>query len=311
MTTGSLRRRAAALLATLVGVVGTSALTGATAHAAPGRCAPGTGVTVVVDFGGLGGGVPIGCDPSGGGDAASQVIPRAGFALAYAAGQPFVCRVDGKPGTAQESCARTPPADAYWGVFWSDGDSGWVYSSQGVASLKVPEGGSIGLRWQDGGGRDLPGAAPTAAAPEPEPEPQPQPQPQPTKPPSQPQPTMPPAQPSTPKPTPTPSPSSGSPGPDAGGGGAGEGGAAGATPSAGPGKREGKARRGPSASPSAPPSAKAEQVTPAPEETTAAVAPSSGTTGGDGDGTALYLVAGAAGVLLAGAAGTMAWRRRG
>ena len=146
---------------------------GTAAQAASGRCEPGTGVTVVVDFGGLGGGVPIGCDPSGGGKAASQVVPAAGFSVTYVNGQPFVCRIDGKPSADAESCQRTPPADAYWGLFWSDGESGtWTYSSQGIASLKVPEGGSIGLRWQDGGDREQPGAAPTPA-PKPEPKPTP------------------------------------------------------------------------------------------------------------------------------------------
>lgn len=172
----------AALLAlgVVAGVPGVAPV--GTADAASGRCAPGTGVTVVVDFGGLGGGVPIGCDPSGGGKAANQVVTAAGFSLTYVNGQPFVCRIDGKPSAEQESCQRTPPSDAYWGLFWSDGKSAtWTYSSQGIASLKVPEGGSVGLRWQDGGDREQPGAAPTPAAKEePAPSPTPKPSPRPT-----------------------------------------------------------------------------------------------------------------------------------
>lgn len=167
---------AALLTVGLVVGVPTALPVGPAAQAAPGRCEPGTGVTVVVDFGGLGGGVPVGCDPSGGGKPASQVISAAGFSVTYVNGQPFVCRVDGKPSAEQESCQRTPPADAYWGLFWSDGTSGWTYSSQGVASLKVSDGGSVGLRWQDGGDREQPGAAPTPA-PSPEPEPKPSPKP--------------------------------------------------------------------------------------------------------------------------------------
>ena len=167
------------LAATLLGVglvIGAPVvLQAGSADAAPGRCEPGTGVTVVVDFGALGGGVPIGCDPSGGGKAASQAVTAAGFTVTYVNGQPFVCRIEGKPSADQESCQRTPPADAYWGLFWSDGKSGtWTYSSQGIASLKVPEGGSIGLRWQDGGDREQPGAAPTPA-PKAEPAPSPKP----------------------------------------------------------------------------------------------------------------------------------------
>ena len=62
-----------------------------------GRCAAGTGVTVVVDYGPLGGGTQIGCDPTGAGKAASQVVPAAGFPLTYVNGEGFVCRIDGKP----------------------------------------------------------------------------------------------------------------------------------------------------------------------------------------------------------------------
>ena len=36
-----------------------------------------------------------------------------------AASAGYVCRVSGKP--ADDPCVNTPPADAYWGLFWSDG----------------------------------------------------------------------------------------------------------------------------------------------------------------------------------------------
>ena len=64
MSLASVRRYAAAVtgLALAVAVV-----PAAPASAADGRCPRGTGVTVVVDFGPLGGGVQIGCDPDGGG----------------------------------------------------------------------------------------------------------------------------------------------------------------------------------------------------------------------------------------------------
>ena len=157
------------LLLAVGGVVGVHATT-APAQAAE-RCAPGTGVTVVVDFGPLGGGAREGCDSSGAGDAASRVVPRAGFPLTYAAGQPFVCRISGLPDASREDCADTPPADAYWAVFWSDGKRGtWTYASEGVTSLDVPAGGSIGFRFQGGGGRTNPSLPPnTGTAPKPEP----------------------------------------------------------------------------------------------------------------------------------------------
>jgi hypothetical protein len=159
-------RRGAGLLALLVTTLGAVVTTAPGAEAASGRCTPGTGVTVVVDYGSLGRSSGIGCATNGGGQAASQSVPAAGFALTYASGQPFVCRIDGLPDATQEPCNRTPPADAYWGLFWNDGKGGgWVYSSQGAASLRVPAGGSIGWRWQDGGSRDLPGVAPNPPAP--------------------------------------------------------------------------------------------------------------------------------------------------
>lgn len=165
----------------LGGVVGVPAIS-APAHAA-GRCDPGTGVTVVVDFGSLGGGAREGCDPNGAGDAASRVVPRAGFPLTYAAGQPFVCRISGLPDASREDCADTPPANAYWAVFWSDGKRGtWTYASEGVTSLDVPAGGSIGFRFQDGGARANPGPPPnTGTAPKPEPTKPPKPTPEPTR----------------------------------------------------------------------------------------------------------------------------------
>ena len=55
---------------------------------------------------------------------------------------------------------------AYWGLFWSDGRSGtWTYASVGVGSLRVPAGGFIGWRFQDGGARSAPGVTPCLRAP--------------------------------------------------------------------------------------------------------------------------------------------------
>src|SRR3954447_4624741 len=140
-----------------------SATIPAPAYASAGRCAQGSGVTVVVDFGSLGGGTRIGCDADGGGKVGSSIVPQAGFPVTYVASQPgFVCRVSGLPGADQEDCGDTPPADAYWGLFWSDGKSAaWHYSGVGITALTIPEGGSIGLRWEDGGTRENPGAPPT------------------------------------------------------------------------------------------------------------------------------------------------------
>jgi pyruvate/2-oxoglutarate dehydrogenase complex dihydrolipoamide acyltransferase (E2) component len=177
-----MRKLVAALAVVAVGAV-VPVTTAAPAAAAGGYCPKGSGVTVVVDTGNLGGGTSIGCDGQGANTAGSTVVPRAGFPLTYVQKQPgFVCRVNAAPASA--SCGNTPPPDAYWGLFWSDGkSSGWTYSSVGIGSLKVPAGGFIGWRWQNSNARANPGTAPVspvAASPRPTPQPAPKPAPKPT-----------------------------------------------------------------------------------------------------------------------------------
>ena len=311
---GRLLTALAATAAVTVGALGVGA---APSAASSGRCPRGTGVTVVVDYGPLGGGVVTACDPDGAGRPATEVMGRAGFALTYVNNQPgFVCRIDGKPDESQESCASTPPSDAYWGLFWSDGDPAtWKYASQGAGSLEVPEGGSIGWRFQDGGDREDPGAPPTAAATSPSPSASPTPTPHPTRnpssPPAGPSDT---AEPASPSPTPTP-PASVPPGT--------KGSAPSPSEDATPGRKQGPHtghddrgkqkrdkhdkkkghRRG-----GAKPLTVTATAAPSPA---VAISPASGEpTSDDGSSPALTLVAGGALLLLAGAAGVIAWRRR-
>ena len=152
-------------------------------------CSSATGVTVVVDFHELGGDIEQGCVADQG--TADDLFVAAGHTLQNVNGQAFVCRVDGLPTQEQESCARTPPADAYWGLWWSEGQSGsWTYSSQGAYSLDVPEGGSVALSWNGSSTRSAPGASPpqheTAEEPSEEPPEEPEPTRDPTTEPSQP-----------------------------------------------------------------------------------------------------------------------------
>ena len=135
--------------------------------AAAESCTTSTGVTVVVDFSALGGSIASTCVPDGGGDAASTLLEVHHDLTRTAEYYSVVCRVDGTP--ADAPCQQMPPADAYWGLFWSDGDGGWAYASQSVDSLRVPDGGSVAFAWQDGGDAEKPGMAPpqNAASPQP------------------------------------------------------------------------------------------------------------------------------------------------
>jgi hypothetical protein len=128
--------------------------------AAAQTCSTGDGVSVVADFHELGGGVQTACVPSGGGRTAASLFEAAGFALDFVQRQPgFVCRVSGQP--ASDPCVNTPPADAYWALYWSDGNSArWTYATLGAGSQTAPAGGSVALSWTGSSGRSQPGVAP-------------------------------------------------------------------------------------------------------------------------------------------------------
>jgi hypothetical protein len=161
-----LRRIVGPLAATaLVAATGALVAPGGTAAAVPARaaaaCSTASGVTAVVDFNELSGGVTAGCDGNGGGPA-SQNFADAGYQLSYSQApgmNGFVCKVQGKP--TDGDCAQT---DQFWSLWWSDGKSGeWVFSSRGASSLTVPEGGYVGFSWHQGGGdAQPPGVVPTA-----------------------------------------------------------------------------------------------------------------------------------------------------
>ena len=160
------RRRLRAVVASLVGAAAAAGvwLTGVSPASAAG-CTGATGVTVVVDFAELGGGLTAGCDPSAEGQRARAILVDAGYSVAMATKSPgFLCRVNGLP--ADDPCVDAAPADRYWSVWWADGQGGsWVYSARGVDSLRVPEGGYLALAWHQGSGRSQPPAtAPVSRA---------------------------------------------------------------------------------------------------------------------------------------------------
>lgn len=115
-------------------------------RAAAGTCA-GSGVTVVVDYNELGGRTKVVCAAEAGGATAARAFVDAGYRLEYQPQlQDFVCRLSGRP--TDRPCTD---ASSYWSLWWADGPSGeWTYSTLGVTSLKVPQGGYVGFAWHEG-----------------------------------------------------------------------------------------------------------------------------------------------------------------
>ncbi|MGW6448467.1 hypothetical protein [Lentzea sp. NPDC055074] len=138
----------------------------------PAQAAGCDGVTVVVDYRGLGGGVQQGCAP---GSPASGIaaLTAAGFGYTYASRQAgFVCRINGRPGTDADKCVNASPATAYWSYWHAPAGGAWSYSSQGAATF-VPGRGTV-EGWAFGAG-EQPGIAPPAAPAPPPPPQQPKP----------------------------------------------------------------------------------------------------------------------------------------
>jgi hypothetical protein len=151
----------------------TAGLVGLGAPPASAALCGGQGISVVVDYGSLGGGTATGCDSKGAQrGSARDVFKAVGVILADAPREPgYVCQVNGNPGDG--NCQGT---DAYWGLFWSDGKNGrWVYSTIGVGGLKVPEGGSVAFAWQSTENKREPGVSPARSTPKPTPKPTPAP----------------------------------------------------------------------------------------------------------------------------------------
>lgn len=122
------------------------------------------GVSVVVDFGGLGAPGVLGCAEAEPGETvtALDAVMAAGVSVEGTAqwGTAFVCRVDGRPGaeeditvadgqTLRESCARTPSQRAYWSLWHAD-ESEWRYATAGASDLDLSAGGVVALVFTTG-----------------------------------------------------------------------------------------------------------------------------------------------------------------
>ncbi|GAA4539038.1 hypothetical protein [Amycolatopsis samaneae] len=169
-------RQSAAVLARLLAVValvllgGAGASTPATAEqgkGVPGYCQDGAGVTVIVDFGDLGGDPVVRCAP---GEQATGMtaLQNAGFAVTGSQryGLAVACRIDGKPGPDAESCAAMPSATDFWG-YWNGANGAWVSSQEGATTHKPAPGGFEGWAFSHGksfGANPPPRVAPVRAA---------------------------------------------------------------------------------------------------------------------------------------------------
>lgn len=171
MTLARVARVAVAVAMTAAATFGVAASTQAPANAA--GCSSGKGVTVVVDHGALGGGVRSTCVSDGAGKSAWDLFGQT-YGVVGVQRQPgFICRIGGVP--ADAGCVNTPPADAYWGLFHSDGTGSWTYSSVGSGAMTVGDGGYVAAAWQDGGATDKPAFTPTVHRAESKPKPTPKP----------------------------------------------------------------------------------------------------------------------------------------
>lgn len=160
MTLFFLRRGAALLCASVLAPLLATGQAAATESATEALCAA-PGARVLVDFGdlagsGAGSDLPATltvCDADVTGERADRTVLDAGVELTWATRSPgFVCRVSGVP--ADDPCVNAAPSDAYWSIWWADADDAeWVYSAQGLSSLRTPEAGVVALVWHRGAGR--------------------------------------------------------------------------------------------------------------------------------------------------------------
>jgi hypothetical protein len=119
-----------------------------TPAAGDGTCAE-TEVSVVVEFGTLGAERIDTCAPAGPvSDALDAVGVTTEGTVDY--GDQVVCRVNDLPAPEVEPCA-TLPSDAYWALWVKDSpDAEWGYAEEGVATLELSEGQSVGLVYTEG-----------------------------------------------------------------------------------------------------------------------------------------------------------------
>ncbi|MEC5149610.1 hypothetical protein [Cryobacterium sp. GrIS_2_6] len=147
---------------------GTATTPAATSSASDAACA---GVRVVVDFGTLAAPKITDCVATTTTIAASAVMKSAAVSTEGTVqyGDQVVCRVNGRPAADEtvtvtgqapfvESCQSMAPAYAYWAL-WIQPTPGaaWEYAQEGLGSLQVTPGQSLGLVFTTGTETPTPG----------------------------------------------------------------------------------------------------------------------------------------------------------
>jgi hypothetical protein len=110
-------------------------------------CSDGQGVTIVVDFQALGGGVNVRCaaQPINNG---FDVFRHANVSYETVTNSDFVCKIAAKPENAD--CSHTPPGNAYWSYWYARPGEEWHYSTYGPGSRKPPPGSYDGWSFSSG-----------------------------------------------------------------------------------------------------------------------------------------------------------------
>ena len=115
------------------GMVTAGLVTAAPAGAAEGACSTANGVTVVIDFQELGGGVSTRCVT---GQVANgfEALAAAGLSYQTALRSPgFLCKIAGLPAT--EQCIQPSPTTAYWSYWLANRGGEWCYSTLGAGNI--------------------------------------------------------------------------------------------------------------------------------------------------------------------------------
>lgn len=103
-----------------------------------GVCTDPTGVTVVIDFQELGGGVHVRCAPQPIGSG-FDALKQAGIDYTTTVRFPgFICKIAGKPDN--DPCQTASPATAYWSYWIAPRGGNWCYSNWGAGNRTPPPG---------------------------------------------------------------------------------------------------------------------------------------------------------------------------